>query len=66
MWRSWNLLQSRVLISRAHERLGAREQAANEIAQLLRDWRRADGNLSLLAEARALCDRVSCAERGSR
>jgi tetratricopeptide (TPR) repeat protein len=47
----------------AHERLGDRDRARARIEQLLGWWRRADPDLPLLAEAKALCRRLGCQPR---
>jgi hypothetical protein len=44
----------------AHERLGETDKARAHIAKLLRMWKRADADLPLLADAKALCRKLSC------
>ncbi len=60
-WRSWAWPRSLFLLARSHERLGDRDRARVEIDRLLRLWSRADPDLPLLTEARALRQRLDAA-----
>ncbi len=56
--RSWAYPRSLYLRALAHERLGERAKARETIDHLLILWRRADSDLPLLAEAKALRKRL--------
>jgi hypothetical protein len=58
LWRGWAWSRSLLLAARAQERLGQPEEARASVERLLGVLRRADPNLRLLAEARALRDRL--------
>ena len=59
LWRGWAWSRSLLLAARAHERLGQLDEARADAERLLRVLRRADPALRLLAEARALRDRLA-------
>ncbi len=54
LWRTWALPQGLLIEARASERLGDRDRAAQTLDRLLGVWKKADPDLPLLAEARAL------------
>ncbi|HET6981739.1 MAG TPA: protein kinase [Myxococcaceae bacterium] len=54
MWRSWAFPRSQVLLARALRRTGRLEEARQTVDRLLSDWRDAEPDAPLLAEARAL------------
>jgi len=58
LWRSWALPRSMFLAAAAHARLGDARQAREELERLLALSGRADRDLPLLRDARALRDRV--------
>jgi tetratricopeptide (TPR) repeat protein len=58
LWRSWGLPQSLYLEAVASERLGDRDRAAQTLDRLLALWKRADPDLPLLADARAMRRRL--------
>lgn len=60
-FRSWAYPRSLYLIALAKQRLGNERQAREAIDHLLAIWRRADSDLPLLAEARALQARLGAA-----
>jgi len=53
-WSGWARLRATLLAAKAHLALGNRDEARREVDRLLADLRRADPDLPLLAEARAL------------
>jgi hypothetical protein len=57
-WRAFAYPRSLFLSAQAHARLGEREEARREIDALLTLWKRADADLSLLRQARALRARL--------
>jgi tetratricopeptide (TPR) repeat protein len=57
-WRAFAYPRSLFLAAQAHARLGERDEARQEIDELLKLWRRADPDLSLLRQARALRARL--------
>ncbi len=59
MWRSWAYPRSLYLSAASLERMGRRAEALELVQRLLRDWRDADSQLPLLAEARALRARLA-------
>ncbi|MBK9515845.1 MAG: protein kinase [Anaeromyxobacter sp.] len=59
-WRSWGWPRALYWSAAAHQRLGELDQARGKVERLLRHWRRADPDLPLLGEARALCVALGC------
>jgi len=57
-WRSWAFPQALRNAAIAHERLGERAKARAKLDELLRIWRRADTDLPLLSEVRAMRARL--------
>ncbi len=57
-WRSWAFPQALYHAAVAHERLGERAKARAKLDELLRIWRKADPDLPVLPEARALRARL--------
>ncbi len=57
-WRAWAWPRTLYLAARAHAALGDRDAARREVDRLLALWRRADPDLPLLREARALRARL--------
>jgi eukaryotic-like serine/threonine-protein kinase len=60
-WRSWGYPQALYLAAVARERLGERAKARQMLDHLLDIWKRADPDLPLLAEARAMRKRLASA-----
>ena len=58
MWRSWAIPRVHYLAALAHAELGEREHARAELGRLLALWHRADRELPLLRDARALGARL--------
>jgi hypothetical protein len=58
-WRGWGLARLQVRQAEAHVRLGDRAAALATLDRLLARWKRADPGLPLLAEARALRERLA-------
>ncbi|HEU4386071.1 MAG TPA: protein kinase [Anaeromyxobacteraceae bacterium] len=52
--RTWGLPRARLLLARVRDRLGELHEARRIVDQLLAEWKRADPDYPLLAEARAL------------
>jgi tetratricopeptide (TPR) repeat protein len=65
IWRGWAWSRSLLLAARAEERLGRREEALATVERLLAVLRRADPGLPLLADARALRERLVAGRRST-
>jgi tetratricopeptide (TPR) repeat protein len=63
LWRAVAYPEAVLWAAQAHELLGQRDLARARVEKLLGFWSRADPDLPLLAEARALCRRVECRTR---
>ncbi len=57
-WRTWGFPQSLYFAAVAHERRGERAKARADLDDLLRIWKRADSDVPMLAEAKALRRRL--------
>jgi hypothetical protein len=64
LWRGWAWSRSLLLEARAQARLGQPDEALAGVERLLAVLHRADPSLPLLAEARALRDRLGSAAAG--
>ena len=58
-WRGEGLAKALYWSALAHDRLGERAKALEKLDRLLVAWRRADPDLALLGEARALRRRLA-------
>ena len=61
LWRAWAWPRALLIKANALDRLGRRDEAARTVGELLGAWRRADPDLPLLADARALEVRLRAA-----
>jgi tetratricopeptide (TPR) repeat protein len=59
-WRNWGLARLLYKKAEAQERMGDRAAAAATAERLLGWWKKADPDLPLLAETRALCRKLDC------
>jgi tetratricopeptide (TPR) repeat protein len=58
MWRSWAYPSSLLLIAKASDRLGRRDDTRRSVDRLLSDWAGAEPDAPLLAEARGIQSRL--------
>jgi hypothetical protein len=59
-WRSWGLARLLYKKAEAQERMGDRAGAQKTVERRLGWWTKADPDLPLLAETRALCRKLEC------
>jgi len=59
-FRSWAYPRSLYLVAVSQDRLGRREEARAAAGRLISIWSKADPDLPLLSEARALCRKLGC------
>jgi len=62
-FKTWAWPRSLLVEARALDALGRRAEARERVRSLLEMWKRADPDLPLLAEAKALCARLGCQAR---
>jgi eukaryotic-like serine/threonine-protein kinase len=60
LWRSAAYPEAIYWAALAHEKLGETDKARARVDKLIRMWKRADPDLPLLAEAKALCRKLTC------